>query len=189
MPGDPARMKDPVVEFCRWNKEAKWPEPIRYAERTYRPSIERPMVVHLFGVLTEPESLVITEDDFLDYLPGVKSIRDAVPPLLNSALVDSSLLRQDRRQAQAGQRGVDDQRGGHAQAGQHAGPSPAPDRLSQDHRRVRSRRAPEGWARRSLSAALRAEAAAGRRLRFAAARSQPLRSQPAPTPNLTKRSA
>ena len=43
------------------------------------PPVERPLVYHLFGRLGEPDSLVITEDDYFDYLIGVTSNNDLIP--------------------------------------------------------------------------------------------------------------
>jgi len=37
------------------------------------------LVYKLFGQLAEPDSLVLTEDDYFDYLIGVTSNRDLIP--------------------------------------------------------------------------------------------------------------
>ena len=54
--------KDPVVEICRWNDDLVALPSIFESDRGYRPSVERPLVFHLFGRLSEPDSLVITVD-------------------------------------------------------------------------------------------------------------------------------
>ena len=54
--------------------------------------MERPLVFHLFGRLGEPDSLVITEDDYFDYLIGVTSNNDLIPGVVRRALADSALL-------------------------------------------------------------------------------------------------
>jgi hypothetical protein len=86
--------KRPVVDLCRWNDKVKQIPSIFDADRepNYRPTPERPLVYHLFGRLSEPDSLVLTEDDYFDYLIGVTSRNDLVPPVVRRALTDTALL-------------------------------------------------------------------------------------------------
>ncbi len=49
-------------------------------DRTYRPDDQRPLVYHLFGHLARRRSLVLTEDDYFDFLIGVTRDKDLVPP-------------------------------------------------------------------------------------------------------------
>jgi hypothetical protein len=64
--------RTPQVELCRWRDDVDWP-PSVYADRTadYQASAERPLVYHLFGRFQELDSLVLTEDNYFDYLIGV----------------------------------------------------------------------------------------------------------------------
>ncbi len=84
--------KHPVEEFCRWNQDVEWTPSIYDIEPTYSPSIARPLVYHLLGRLDEPRSLVITEDDYFDFLIGATKRNDLIPKTVRSALVDSGLL-------------------------------------------------------------------------------------------------
>lgn len=86
--------KQPVVEICRWNDDVEQVSSIFDADREpdYRPTPERPLVYHLFGRLKMPDSLVITEDDYFDYLIGVTSRNDLIPAVVRRALTDSALL-------------------------------------------------------------------------------------------------
>ena len=86
--------KKPVVELCRWNDTVEQIPSIFDADREpdYRPTPQRPLVYHLFGRLSEPDSLVITEDDYFDYLIGVTSRNDLIPGVVRRALADSALL-------------------------------------------------------------------------------------------------
>jgi hypothetical protein len=87
-----AANKRPEVEICRWNEEAAKISSIFDRESTYDPSVERPLVFHLFGTFDEPFSLVLTEDDYFDFLLGIATNRDLVPIVVREALADSALL-------------------------------------------------------------------------------------------------
>jgi hypothetical protein len=53
---------------------------------------ESPLVYHLFGRLQVPESLVLTEDDYFDYLIGMTKRDDIIPPAVVRAWNDNALL-------------------------------------------------------------------------------------------------
>lgn len=71
----------PRVEAFRWSQSPRdWPpsifaDPLRYK---YMPSPEMPLLYHLFGRLDYPETLVLTEDDYFEYLMGMGSIPSEV---------------------------------------------------------------------------------------------------------------
>jgi hypothetical protein len=79
--------KAPLREFCAWNETV----PVDDERPPLAPTPEEPVVYHLHGRLDDPESLVLTEDDYLDFLVGV-SRRDLLPPRIQRALSDTSLL-------------------------------------------------------------------------------------------------
>jgi len=56
------------------------------------PSPEQPLVYHLFGRLDDIESLVLTEDDYFDFLIDFWREHERVPPVVRAALASSSLL-------------------------------------------------------------------------------------------------
>lgn len=89
-----AAKKDPQVEICPWNDDlARLPSVFDKKHKPpYKPSVHEPLVYHLFGRLQDPDSLVLTEDDYFDYLIGVTKNRDLIPGAIRSALVNSSLL-------------------------------------------------------------------------------------------------
>ena len=60
--------KDPQIELCRWNEDVEQLPSIYDDEPDYRPTEQRPLVYHLFGIHDEPDSMVLTEDDYFDYL-------------------------------------------------------------------------------------------------------------------------
>jgi CHAT domain/SIR2-like domain len=84
--------KEPRVELFRWNDFADWPPPIKESEPDYYPSAEKPLVYHLFGHFGVADSMVITEDDYFDFLIGATRNNDLIPPAVRRALADSALL-------------------------------------------------------------------------------------------------
>jgi hypothetical protein len=85
--------RQPQVEMCPWNRRLRWPASIfDDQEADYRPTIERPLVYHLFGRLSEPASVVLTEDDYFDFLIGVTKENEMIPGFLRRKLTDSALL-------------------------------------------------------------------------------------------------
>jgi CHAT domain/SIR2-like domain len=85
--------KTPEVVLCPWNDYVERELTSVYDnERDYEPTPERPLVYHLFGQLREPQSLVLTEDDYFDYLIGVSSKKKLIPTEVPHALTDSALL-------------------------------------------------------------------------------------------------
>lgn len=83
--------RTPVVEVFRWKDSLDLPS-IYDEEPRYRPSFERPLVYHLFGHLKEPESLVLTEDDYFDYLMGVNKTEAQIPTVVTTAWSANALL-------------------------------------------------------------------------------------------------
>ncbi len=84
--------KDPQREICRWNSDAEFLPSIYDENPAYRPSEQQPLIYHLFGILEEPGTLVLTEDDYFDFLIGVTSNKDLIPAVIRRALVDAALL-------------------------------------------------------------------------------------------------
>ncbi len=60
--------KSPVSEIFYWDDTLYHIPSIYNQEPDYQPSKERPLVYHLYGLDKYPESLVLTEDDYLDFL-------------------------------------------------------------------------------------------------------------------------
>jgi len=84
--------KDPQVVLCPWNEYVEQAQSIYDTEPDYFPSPERPLVYHLFGQLDQPDSVVLTEDDYFDFLIGVTSNKDLIPSAVRRALADTALL-------------------------------------------------------------------------------------------------
>lgn len=61
-------------------------------DRNYEPTWQEPLVYHLHGLELAPASLVLTEDDYLDFLVKISWDNTVIPPRIAEALADSSLL-------------------------------------------------------------------------------------------------
>jgi len=96
-----AGSREPMSEIFYWHDGLKripsvldqWPD--------YEPSKERPLVYHLFGLDDYPESLVLSEDDYLDYLIRLSSLsyevkyadrKMGLPDCVSIALNSTALL-------------------------------------------------------------------------------------------------
>jgi hypothetical protein len=91
-----AEGKIPQTQVCFWSGEP--PDNLRNEHRpdpNFKPSVARPLVFHLYGLEDYPESLVLSEDDYLDFLVEFsKQLSDnrILPPYLRGNLSRSSLL-------------------------------------------------------------------------------------------------
>jgi hypothetical protein len=79
---------EPVVRICPWNKFVPKEKAI-YEEE---PTVEKPLVYHLFGHLSVPNSMVISEDQYFDFLIGITRNKDLIPSAMRAALNSTSLL-------------------------------------------------------------------------------------------------
>jgi glutamyl-tRNA synthetase len=84
--------KEPEVTLCPWNNEVELSPALYGPSAGYRPDTAHPLVYHLFGNLREPDSVVLTEDDYFDFLIGVTGNKDLIPPVVRRALADTALL-------------------------------------------------------------------------------------------------
>jgi hypothetical protein len=85
--------KDPRTEICRWNRSpAVEVEPSPFADGAYAPTPANPLVYHLHGRLGIPESLVLTEDDYLDFLVAISRDPKLLPHQIQRGLAGTSLL-------------------------------------------------------------------------------------------------
>ena len=83
-------------EFYRWNKYLKEyltdTPSIFQRDKSYTPSPARPLVFHLHGNDQEPQSLVLIEDDYIDFLINTSQKEYTLPLTVKRALTGQSLL-------------------------------------------------------------------------------------------------
>jgi hypothetical protein len=94
------RDKTPKRELCRWNRYIQSDGPPLFST-DYVPSVPNPVVFHLYGYshtddgyrkTPVPESLVLTEDDYLDFLVNTSKDPSLIPPKIQKALTGTTLL-------------------------------------------------------------------------------------------------
>jgi hypothetical protein len=89
------KKKKPEVVICPWSERFYAPS-VYDDEPGYVPSVERPLVYHLFGHRSVPDSMVLTEDDYFEFLMGFTSNKKRTPPVIPPAvlraLTDTALL-------------------------------------------------------------------------------------------------
>jgi hypothetical protein len=88
--------KSPEVDVCPWTEWAdrsKFISKFIFArEPDFTPTVDRPLVYYLFGRLEDPESLILTEDDYFDYLIRLTRNNNWIPEVVRSALVNTALF-------------------------------------------------------------------------------------------------
>ena len=86
--------KRPRTEVCRWHKGLEGIPSVFASD--YQPSVAEPLVYHLFGFDAYPESLVLTDDDHMQFLVAISQNigrdTDPIPRRVRQAMADSSLI-------------------------------------------------------------------------------------------------
>jgi hypothetical protein len=84
--------KDPQIEICRWNEDLELLPSVYDNNPDYQPSPEQPLIFHLFGHMDNLDTLVLTEDDYFDFLINISVNKDRIPIVVRHALTDTGLL-------------------------------------------------------------------------------------------------
>ncbi len=92
-----AEGKVPRSLIARWKKFDGIPPERFYAEPGFAPTVKEPVVLHVFGNLEFPDTLVVSQDDYFDFLVGLTQRHahteaPGLPLFLSSQLASSSLL-------------------------------------------------------------------------------------------------
>jgi SIR2-like domain len=88
--------RQPNRVLCQWNRGVKdyVKENPTVLENVpgYKPTVANPVVFHLHGYVPISESLVLTEDDYMDFLVNVAADPNLIPAPIAKALTGTSLL-------------------------------------------------------------------------------------------------
>src|SRR5262249_7517977 len=86
-----AANRSPQVQVCRWYSEL-FDELNDYPE--IKPTVEEPFVFHLHGQLSTPNSLLVTEDDYIDFTVslGQQDEDSVIPHQIRRVLATRALL-------------------------------------------------------------------------------------------------
>ncbi len=90
------RERSPQRAICPWyttnKREVERANSLFQEAAGYAPKGRRPIVYHLHGHHSVPQSLVLTEDDYIDFLVRVSGDPDLLPPVIQEALSSKMLL-------------------------------------------------------------------------------------------------
>jgi hypothetical protein len=81
--------KSPKVEHCRWREDVSALPP---EYETLSGSLQEPLVFHMYGNDADPTSLVLTEDDHLDFLRAISAEPRLLPLHFKRKLTEAMLL-------------------------------------------------------------------------------------------------
>jgi hypothetical protein len=100
-----AEGRDPEVAVCRWKpvltdtdaaEEQDWPLSVFDREPGYKPTYDRPLIYHVFGNTRYPHTIVLTEDDYFDFLVGLSrnqgNPRTSMPAHIKMVLATHGLM-------------------------------------------------------------------------------------------------
>jgi hypothetical protein len=87
-----SRHRNPSRELCRWNSLLRDRPSVFDPGSGTEVSVANPVVFHLHGHDEVTESLVLTEDDYLDFLVNVSRDPQIIPRRIERALAGTSLL-------------------------------------------------------------------------------------------------
>ena len=90
------RGRAPQRAICPWyttnRKEVQQANALFSEKKVFNPDSTRPIVYHLHGHRSVPESLVLTEDDYIDFLVRISGDSALLPPIIQSSLTNKMLL-------------------------------------------------------------------------------------------------
>ena len=92
------KRKQPESDFFRWSDELmtyfkNFEVPSVFDNAQYKPAPERPLVYHIHGDIENPQSMVLTEKDYFDFVINTnKGEERHLPSILRKEIARSSLL-------------------------------------------------------------------------------------------------
>lgn len=89
--------RTPVSHVCFWDGQVPSEVSHFYPDPDFKPDPMTPVVYHLFGYEEAPSSMLLSEDDYLDFLKGIardrtNTVQPIIPTYLRDHLANSSLI-------------------------------------------------------------------------------------------------
>lgn len=89
--------RQPITHVCFWDGQVPNEASHFYPDPSFKPDPITPVVYHLFGYEEAPSSLLLSEDDYLEFLKGIardrtNTSRPIIPSYLRDHLSNSSLI-------------------------------------------------------------------------------------------------
>jgi hypothetical protein len=83
---------EPQSMYYCWKSDLRNPQLVRQFRKLVPPTYQRPLVFYLFGMINEPDSWVMSEDDYFEYLMWIKSRDNNIPVAVQNAWKQNPLL-------------------------------------------------------------------------------------------------
>jgi len=82
--------RDVKPDLCKWVKSLEDTSPL--AEQGFQPNVGNPSVFHLYGYTQTQQSMVMSEDDYFQFLINVSKDQELIPKRIQQAITGTSLL-------------------------------------------------------------------------------------------------
>ena len=86
------KLKDARREICRWQDVLDHVDSIFEKDPGYTPTPANPLVFHLHGAMDIPESMVLTEDDYLSFLVRMAAKSELLPDVVQRVFAATTFL-------------------------------------------------------------------------------------------------
>jgi SIR2-like domain len=80
----------PRQAVCKWHLARQRKPPSM--DLDFEPTEEEPVIFHLHGQLDDAGSMVVTEDDYLDFLMNISETQDLIPPRIQGSFGGSAFI-------------------------------------------------------------------------------------------------
>jgi SIR2-like protein len=82
--------RDVKPDLCKWVKALEDTSPL--AEQGFQPNVANPSVFHLYGYTQTQQSMVMSEDDYFQFLINVSKDPELIPKRIQQAITGTSLM-------------------------------------------------------------------------------------------------
>jgi hypothetical protein len=82
--------RDVKPDLCKWVKSVEDTSPL--AEQGFQPNVANPSVFHLYGYTQTQQSMVMSEDDYFQFLINVSKDQELIPKRIQQAITGTSLM-------------------------------------------------------------------------------------------------